>query len=294
MLLNKMLKLFTTLLLLLFTVSLISFDEKTIRTNIEIENNNETNFKIYLLDKNNKLVKYKIYLDQKDIKESIEEIIEYLKTDNDLIPINLNGYINKNINIERIELEKHNLKISFSNNLLDTNIDENIIVTGLAHSLLELENINSIEILVNNKYIKNYEYKITKEIGINNNYLISNLKDVNKVVINYIEKIDNENYIVPITKYINNKEDKVDIIIDELKINTNDYISGINNELNVLGYREEENMMIINFNDKLLSKNEENNKLNMEIISESIFDNFDVNYLMIEQEGEKITQIARK
>ena len=51
------------------------------------------------------------------------------------------------------------------------------------------------------------------------------MNDIQKVILYYYEEKDSNTYYVPITKYVNSKDDKIKVIIDNLR---NNYLSGTN------------------------------------------------------------------
>ena len=66
------------------------------------------------------------------------------------------------------------------------------------------------------KPIEGYNEVLNKNIGINNEFLFNSRYDISRVVIYYVDKIDNKTYFVPVTKYLNDTREKIEIIIDEL------------------------------------------------------------------------------
>ena len=123
-------------------------------------------------------------------------------------------------------------------------------------------------------------------------YFFSSRKDIQKVVLYYL---DNTNtYYVPITKYLNDNREKVEIIVEELKKTHKDLISFENIHTKLLNYKEEENVFFLNFNEYLLDSSPTISDKILNTIAFSIFDNYDVNMVMFEVNYEKITYITRK
>ncbi len=296
-------KIFTTtlsmfIILTVFTFPLTNKNQNVLRTNLEIEDvTNLSTDKIYLLNKENLLVRTEIFIEGKTIEEKITKIIEYLIISNDKLPTGLNGYIPKNTKLLKISKENTNYILDFSKEFLSYNKSfENQIITGIVYSLLELNNIEKITILVEGKYLENYKKPLDKTIGINNQYLINSRKDLNKVVVYYINDINENTYYVPVTKYLNDKREKIEIIVDELKNGPNqpNLISYLNNNLNLIDYREESDVLFLNFNDYLLDKNENVNKNILNTIAFSALSNYDVNMVMFEVNNEEIKFVSRK
>lgn len=258
-----------------------------LRTNLEIEDiTNLSTDKVYLLNKDNLLVQVDIFLNKKD---KIKGIINYLTIRNNKIPINLSGYIPKDTKVLEYSLNDNNLVLNFSKEFLNTD-HKDLLVTGLIYSLLELDNINSITIMVEGNLLEGYPKILDKSIGINKEYLLTSRKDINKVVIYYL---DNNYYYVPVTKYLNDKRDKVEIIVEELKDNLNsNLISLVNTNTKLIDYYEESNVLFLNFNNKLLDDKSIEDKL-LNTIAYSVFDNYDVNMVMFEVNKKRVKYIKR-
>jgi len=101
------------------------------------------------------------------------------------------------------------------------------------------------------------------------NYDLSNLEDVSKVTIYYINKYNDNYYYVPVTRYLNNTSEKVSVIIDELKDN-NFYLTGLmsfmNSTTKLLDTLIEENEMVLNF-DKNLYSDQDSKEVLKEVIN---------------------------
>ena len=297
---NKLIsKLFKTTLILFFvltiyTIPTLKKEEKVLRTNLEIGDVTDIpTTTIYLLDKNNFLVQDKIFIKTENKEEIVREIFKYLTKDNNDIPIGLNTYITKDIRIQNIEIENDLIKLDLSKELLNSENIETIII-GLTYSLIKIDGINNIKITVDNKPIDNYNKLLNKKLGINNNYSYTKRKDINKTVIYYLDNINENYYYVPVTKYLNDTREKIEIIIDELKNNdNNELISPLNNKTKLLNYKEESNVLFLNFNKYLLDKNDEMNDKIQDIIAYSAFDNYDVDMVMFEINGKELRYIKK-
>ena len=282
-------KIFPTILFLfvvitVFTIPTIT-DRNTLRTNFEIDHTKTTTNKVYLLDKNNYLVEVDVFLPKNDL---IENLIYYLKEDNEELE-EWNGYIPKNTEILDYKIEDKILMINFSKEF--ENIEKDYI-PGLVHSLLKIKEIQKVEILVENKHLKDYENVLDKSLPINKEYDIHNRKDIEKVVVYYIDNIENNN-LVPITKYCNTKEEKIEIILEELKNNIpKNLVSYIPNNLKLISYEQEPDMLILNFNEEL-TKDSSSKETIIKEISSSIFDNYEVSSILYKVDG-KLLEIRSK
>ena len=287
----------TLIMFLILTVFTITNEskEKVLRTNLEINNIKDIDkTKLYLLSNNNYLVETNVYINSDKLEDKINKIIEYLKINNNKIPKGLKGYLLKDIKINNINLEDNDIKINFSKEFLNIK-DKELVIEGLVYSLLNLDEINSIEVLVENNYLENYEYKLNKNIGINKQYILKNRKDVNKINLYYYNKINNIEYLTPVTKYINDKRKKIEIILDELINNIpNNLISYMDDKVKLKEYKEENDLIILKFNENFIGENKDLNKKIINQIALTIFENYDVNTVLFQENDEKIEYITKK
>lgn len=280
------------IILTIFTLKTTS-NSNVLRTNIEIDDiTNLTTNNIYLLNKNNLLVKTKVFINNKKNKE-IESIIKYLTITNNKTPVGLKTYIPKNTKILNYKLENNTLIIDLSKEFLST-ANKQLVITGLVYSLLEIKDIDNIMLQVEGKPIEGYNEVLNKNIGINNEFLFNSRYDINRVVIYYVDKIDNKTYFVPVTKYLNDTREKIEIIIDELKENNNNLISYLNDNAKLINYREEGNVLYLNFNEYLTDSNDEVSKNIMKTIAYSVFDNYNVNVVCFETNSKRVDMITNE
>ena len=280
------------IILTIFTLKTTS-NSNVLRTNVEIEDiTNLTTNSIYLLNKNNLLVKTKVFINNKKNKE-IENIIKYLTITNNKTPVGLKTYIPKNTKLLNYKLDNNTLIIDLSKEFLST-ANKQLVITGLVYSLLEIKDIDNIMLQVEGKPIEGYNEVLNKNIGINNEFLFNSRYDINRVVIYYVDKIDNKIYFVPVTKYLNDTREKIEIIIDELKENNNNLISYLNDNAKLINYREEGNVLYLNFNEYLIDSNDEVSKNIMKTIAYSVFDNYNVNVVCFETNSKRVDMITNK
>ena len=70
-------------------------------------------------------------------------------------------------------------------------------------------------------------------------------------------------------------------------------MSFLNSNIKLLEYREEDDIMYLNFNDYLFDGNDKVLEEVIYTISYSIFDNYDVNMVMFQVNGEDVKHISR-
>ena len=246
----------TITMFVILTVFTITTYEKnnTLRTNVEIKNiSNITTNEVYLKNEDNYLVKTNIFLENG--KNIIPNLINYLTITNKKTPVGLNSYIPKNTKLLSYKQNNDLVTLNFSKEFLSDEKNKQLIITGVVYSLLEQKDIKNVKIEVEEIPLSGYNEILNKNIGINNKYLFNTRYDINKVVVYYIDKISNENYYVPVTKYLNDKREKIEIIVDELKKTENNLVSYLNENTKLINYREEANVLFLNFNEYLLDEN---------------------------------------
>ena len=123
--------------------------------------------------------------------------------------------------------------------------------------------------------------------------------DITKVVIFYGEDINNDIYYVPVTKYLNNNEnkDKIDIIVEELTTSYiyEDNLRSILNENVELIDKEiiDEDLLVLNFNSALFDNNSTIKEEVLYTLSYSVFSNYDVNTISFKVDSKDIETIKR-
>ena len=286
------------ILLVLYSIPNINKDEEVLKTNLEVEyitgigTNN-----IYLLDKNNYLVKTKILLDTSDKKEQIKLLLKNLtKNSNSKFPEGLTAPIPENTKVLSINYDEEYVSIDFNSKFLKLdNILKERMIESIVYSIMDLGNIKGVIISVNDEVIEGYEKVLDKSIGINKKYDIKSRENINKVVVYYLEDINDNKYYVPVTKYLNDSRDKVKIIVDEL---TSSYIyepnlmSFLNSNAELIDYKEQENIMTLNFNNAIFDSNSKVEEEVKYTLAYSIFDNYDVNQVLIQVDGKNIETIG--
>ena len=155
--------------------------------------------------------------------------------------------------------------------------------------LTNINEINSVVIKVEGVVLKelpNSKRKLPASLdrtyGINEYYDISSVNNVDSYTVYYVSSYNNNEYYVPVTKYINNADnDKVKIIIDELSsspIHETNLMSFLSANASLINYEQDGDILKLNFNDAIL-ENKSSNKILEEVIytiSLSVKDNYDV------------------
>ncbi len=222
---------------------------------------------IYLSDENNYVARINILKASENINSNIEVIISSLtenSKESTYLPNGFNPVIPKNTTLLSYELVNKVLKLDFSKELLNiTKEKEVLLIEALIFSLCEFEEIDSIMIFVEGKLLENLPNSneklpdiLNKNFGINKVYDITSIKNVDHTINYYLAKTNDYTYYIPITKVTNNKSEKVEIIIANLKtspITQTNLISYLKASATLESYEVLEESINLSFNSELIA-----------------------------------------
>lgn len=292
--------------LTVFSIPMLN-DEEALRVNFEVKDSNEYNLNnIYLLSENGYLVKSNIMYDNISLKEKVLKVLSNLiDNENSKYSNNLKGVIPYNVKILDVFCGNDLVTIDFSKEILNVSEDiEKDMISAIVYSILDIGDIKGISIMVEGNLLKEYPNSkevlptvLNKDIGINKEYDINSRDDITSVVLYYVEEIDDSYYYVPVTKYLNDNREKIEIIVEELTtsyIYEDNLMSFLDNKLKLIDYKEENNLMILNFNEFLFDSKDKVLEEVIYTIGYSVFDNYDVSMVMFEVNGKEVYNISGK
>ena len=241
-------KIYFTCLIVFVLFILSSFTINKSIPNIKVEYQRKTS-SIYLMDDNNYLLKVNISV-KDELNDNIPIVINSLKQGYNHYS-GLKGIIPVDTKINNFKLDNGILYLDFNKEFL--NINDNLLekeIESIVYSMLDFKEITGVKITIDNNIIEKYDNILTKDLGINKEYSINSINDIEKVVLYYYEIKDNNKYYVPVTKYLNSREDKIKIIIDNLKnsylVKTN-LMSYLNDKVKIENYEYENDLVTISF-----------------------------------------------
>ena len=196
-----------------------------------------TNFTpIYLLNHEKYVSRTNINVKQSTTISLAKEIISILTIESQnsiYIPIFFNAVIPANTKLLSIDLQDQTLKINFDKTFFKIPPNNfRKVLECLVYSLTEIEEIDNILIFIEGDLLKKIPntneilpLPLSRNLGVNKTYNISNIKNTIQTTAYYIAKEQNYTYYIPVTFISNMDKNKVEIIIDQLKtrphLNTN-------------------------------------------------------------------------
>ena len=282
-----------------------------LKINEELEYIEEGNVStIFLMDSNNYLAKTSISLDDSDITSKAKKLLTALiqgEKYTEKIPNGFKSIIPNGTKILNIEYKDEVIKVDFSSEFMDTNVDnEEKIIEAIVYTLTSIDNVKYVIIYMNGKILtKLPQSNITlpsaldRSFGINKEYDINSDKNITKTTVYYINKYNDKEYYVPVTKVSNDSREKVQIIIEELS-NTNTYnanlMSYLNSNTKVVSLNEDKNQLVIDFNDYIYNDIDSNEILDEVIytICLSIQDNYNVDTVVFTVDNKEIYKSTSK
>ena len=246
----------TLALFLLLIIYLFPNSDVTIKEHLDYIKKDE--MPIFLVDNSNYVARTSIAKTSQNINDQIIEIIETLTINSKKSTYIREGFspiIPENTKILNLALENEILTINFSKEFLTISKEnEEKMLEAIIYSLTELK---EIKLPNSNKKIPEF---LDKTYGINKIYNLDSIKETSKTTIYYLSKINDYYYYVPVTKVSNEKLERVEIIIKELKstpIYHTNLISYLAASTNITNYELLENAISLSFNNYLIANMKE-------------------------------------
>lgn len=266
---------------------------------------------IYLLDSNDYVARTTMKGCDCDTIDAALDVVEGLIIDGkkgNIIPNGFRSIIPSGTSVLDISLDDKILTINFSRELLDiSSLYEEKMIEALIYSLTSIDGIDKVIIKVEGEVLsklphsgKNLAVILDRGYGINKSYDLVNTSDVFSYTVYYVSNFNDNEYYVPVTRYVNgNKQDKIKVIIEELStspIYETNLMSYLSSNVSLIDYSLSDNLLSLNFNDYILSDGTDDNILEEVIytISLSVMDNFPVEEVAILVNNEEIYKNSLK
>lgn len=247
---------------------------------------------IYLVDNNNYVARVNMLINEPNTIAKCKYIIEALTINgkkSEYLPNGFSAIIPENTTVLDISLKDGLLKINFSENI--NNIDPKLEIKmfeSIIYSLTNIDEVNNILIFVNgnhyNKLKSTNTYilePLNRSFGINKIFDLDTYKEITQTTIYYISKYEDHYYYVPVTLVNNDKKDKIEIIIEQLKSSStidSNLMSYLASNVTLNNYEILESKINLSFNKYLLDDFESKSILEevKYTIMMSLKDNYDI------------------
>ena len=297
-------------ILLIYVIPTNEEEKLKITEEVEYVNKDLDTSIIFLNDSNNYLGMTKIITNSKDTVSKAKELLEALIIDGtkqDSIPNGFKAIIPSNTKIRSLTYDNKVIKVDFSSDLMNTNIEnEEKIIEAIVYTLTSIEDVEFVIIYMEGELLTTLpQSKITlpssinRSFGINKEYNINSTKHINKTTIYYISEFNDNEYYVPVTKVTNDERSKIEIIVDELSSSNlykTNLMSYLNSNTKLLSVNENEDELVVNFNSGIFNdiNTEEILEEVIYTISMSINDNYSINTVVFNVEDKEIYKSVLK
>ena len=266
---------------------------------------------VFLLDQDGMLGKTEYVsdvTDENDVNRQVTDAISVLIKDGaneSKVPNGFQAIIPSNTKIISSSFEDGVYKINFSSELLDVKQDlEEKVIEAIVFTATSNKNVKQVIIYIDGDILtylpKSKTYlsgTLDRSFGINKTFDISSTENIQSVIVYFLKEYNQEEYYVPVTKYVNDTREKVKIIIDELSSNQvyqSNLMSYLDSNTKLESATVEDDILTLNFNESILSNLEDEPILEEVIytIALSIQDNYEVNQVSFEVKNEEICKTA--
>lgn len=279
------------------------------KQSLEYVNHNTFTHEVYLMDSYNYIARTTVIIteeNKKDIEKKARELLEFLIIEGvseSKIPNGFKPIIPADTRILTIEyVDDGIIKVNLSDEILNQNKElEEKMIESIIYTLTTIEEVKGVLIYVEGKILtklpktgNSLPSLLTRNYGVNKLYDIKSIKNISSVTVYYLNKYNDNYYYVPVTKYINDDREKINIIIDELAsgpIYEANLMSFLSSNVKLLNYEYIENQMKLEFNSNILSGLKDKKILEEVLysISYSINDNYEVEKVSLYVDNEEIT-----
>lgn len=186
---------------------------------------------IFLMDRNSYVALTSAPVMEKDIEKRARELIKILTVGgmDSKVPSGFSAILPPDTEVLSITYDHDVLKVNFSKDLLeiDKKLEEKMI-EALVYTLTSIDKVEKIILYVEGDILTklpktkiNLPSTLDRTFGINKEFNLTSTKDITDVTVYYINQINDNYYYVPVTKYLNDNREKIDIIIEELSVGLN-------------------------------------------------------------------------
>ncbi len=240
---------------------------------------------IYLVDSDDYVARTVIPTCKCEKKDLAEDLIEGLViggSKSNIIPNGFRSIIPPGTSILSLDLTDKILTIDFSKEILDVSEnEEEKMIEAIIYTLTSIDGIDKVIIKVEGEVLTNLPSSkkmlpsvLDKSYGVNKTYDLVTTNDIESYTMYYVNKYNDNEYYVPVTKYVNSTgEDKIKVIIKELSsspIYETNLMSYLNASTELIDYELSDKSLKLNFNELLLNDLDSKNILEEVIYTVSL------------------------
>ena len=276
--------------------------------NLQVVNNSDINNKIekninketvYTLNNDNYISKTDVYVGKfYTLEDKIKEKLEIMTSENNknaLLPSYFKPILPENTKVLDVVVEDSLVKVYFSKELNNINEEQSEkMIEAIVYTITD-ENVLGIEIYVEGNLLKYVPHTkkelptiLTKDFGINKTYEIFSSNNIAKVVMTYYTNCGEDLCEVPVTKYVNDDREVLEIVFDELsEVSYDSNLISLLENTKIINYKINKNNILVNINNDITE--EEAN-----LIFSSIFNNYDVEKVKLLVNNQKKIEKSKK
>ena len=276
--------------------------------NLKVVNNSDINNKIekninketvYTLNNDNYISKTDVYVGKfYTLEDKIKEKLEIMTSENNknaLLPSYFKPILPENTKVLDVVVEDSLVKVYFSKELNNINEEQaEKMIEAIVYTITD-ENVLGIEIYVEGNLLKYVPHTkkelptiLTKDFGINKTYEIFSSNNIAKVVMTYYTNCGEDLCEVPVTKYVNDDREVLEIVFDELsEVSYDSNLISLLENTKIINYKINKNNISVNINNDVTEEESE-------LIFSSIFNNYDVEKASILVNNQKKIEKSKK
>ncbi len=247
---------------------------------------------VYLIDSYNYVSEVNLSVSETELESILKEKLELITENQEnigKIPKGFKTIIPEGTTIKSLKVTDDTCTVDFSKELLSiSTTNEEKLIEAIIFTLTSEKEIKKVVIKVDGNTLTRLPNSnkllpdvLDRSYGINKDYDINSLYGLTKTTIYYTAEESGLTYYVPVTKINNNNEEKINVIVSELKSsllyqsNLSSYLSS-NAELKK--YEKLSDVMTLTFNDKIFDSIYDQNILEEVVytIGMSVLENYDV------------------
>ena len=257
---------------------------------------------IYMLDNNNYVSEVLHEINADTLIDKLRCKLESITNSEENKIKNFKGLIPANTKVLSIDVKDKVCTVDFSKELLGVSaLVEEKMIEAIVFTLTSESEVTSVIIKVDGKVLERLPNSnkllpniLDRSYGIKD-YDINSLYNLTKTTIYYVGDNFGETYYVPVTKITNDNDEKISVIVNELKSsvmyqsNLNSYL---NNKTELKNYKVEEEVMKLTFNDKIFDSIYDKNILEEVVytIGKSVMENYDVKKVIFYVDDKEIVE----